>query len=142
MSENEILELSKRKSLYPPIQIKIEGKLYQSRKFTRPLLLSIEPLEKKLDTKDQDWDSLVKWMLIVFGVPEKELLTLEVSEIEDIYMKVKVDLLRRQKVRMNRSLQAVKTEVEDVKDASEVVTDVQKTMSDIEKNVSSSGETK
>ncbi len=142
MSENEILELSKRKSLYPPVQIRIEGKLYSSNKFSRPLLLSVAPLEKKIDTKDQDWDALVRWMLIVFGVPEAELLELEVSEIEDIYMKVKVDLLRRQKTRMNKSLQAVKTEVDDVKDASKVVKDVQKTVDSIEKNVSGSGETK
>ena len=141
MSENEILELSKQKSLYPPIEIRIEGKLYQSRKFTRAMLLSLDPLEKKLDKKDSDWNSLVAWMLIVFGVPEPELEELEVSEIEDIYMKVKVDLLRRQKNRMNKSLNAIKTEVDEVKDAAKVATGIVSSVEDLEKNVKRSGET-
>ena len=46
----ETLKLNTKKSLYPAIPIEIDGKLYESRKFTRALSLEIEPLQKILES--------------------------------------------------------------------------------------------
>ena len=124
----ETLKLNTKKSLYPAIPIEIDGKLYESRKFTRALSLEIEPMQKILEStvevKEEDeakveeekWDAYCGWMLKVFGVEKVIVEILEVSEVEDIYMKVKVELLRRQKKRMKSNVDAIKAEVDDKPD--------------------------
>jgi len=136
------LALSTKKSLYPAIPIEIDGKLYPSRKFTHALLLTIAPLEKKLDVADPDWDSLCDWMLAVFGVEKEITEQLEKDEVEDIYVKVKVELLRRQKTRMKKSIDAVKGEMDDIEESVNTAGDVKKTAEEIAKNVKRPGKKK
>ena len=150
----ETLKLNTKKSLYPAIPIEIDGKLYESRKFTRALSLEIEPLQKILEStvevKEEDeakvenekWDAYCRWMLKVFGVEKAIVEILEVAEVEDIYMKVKVALLRRQKKRMKSNVDAIKAEVDDIKTEADKAADVKKTAVEIEKNVKGSGEKK
>ena len=150
----ETLKLNTKKSLYPAIPIEIDGKLYESRKFTRALSLEIEPLQKILEStvevKEEDeakvekekWDAYCGWMLKVFGVENSITEILEVAEVEDIYMKVKVALLRRQKKRMKINVDAIKAEVDDIKTEADKAADVKQATVEIEKNVKGSGEKK
>lgn len=138
----------KRKSIYPPVEVVLNEEKFKSRKFTHSLLLEttsheqiIEEKSAKLDieSRKEVWASYCKWMLIVFGVKKEKLEETELSEVEDAYMKVKLELLGRQKVRMTKSIDAVKGELDEIKDSVGKATDIEKSVKEIEKNVSRSG---
>ena len=140
MSNTERLVLKTRKSIYPPIEIEVEGVIHQSKKFTHPLRIILEPLEKKIDVTKPDWESLCKWMNAVFGLDKKVLNNLETDEVEDIYLKVKVELLGRQRDRMTKSMDAIEAEVDGVEKVTKKVKDIGKITEEIAKNAKRPGE--
>ena len=150
----ETLKLRTKQSIYPSIKVEIDGVLYESRKFTHQLFLLIDPVQKKIEGGKSDddkpdsieaqkevWEAYCVWMMAVFGIPKDITENLEQSEVEDIYMKVKVALLQRQKVRMSKSVAAIKAEVDGIGDTIKGATEIKETVGDIEKNVKRSGKT-
>ena len=137
-----------RKSLYPPIEVTLNGEAYQSRKFTHPLLIEkapheevIEETESKkgesdIDFSKRQWDAYCNWMRIVFAVPVKKLEDVDFDEIEDAFSNVKTGLLKRDGNRMEKSVSEIKEVTAKIKK----VTDLGKTVKELEKNVKGSGE--
>ncbi len=140
-----------RKSLYPPIEVKLDGKVYQSRKFTHPLLIEktlheevIEESESKkgesdIDFSKRQWGAYCNWMRIVFGVKEEKLEETEFSEIEDAFMKIKTELLKRQGTRMEKHVVEIKSVTKRIENVAGEATDIKLTAEEIEKNVKGSG---
>jgi len=148
------METSKtRKSIYPPIEITLDEKVYQSRKFTHSLLIEIALHEKEIESdrapkKDESdvelskkkWKAYCNWMRIVFGVKDEKLEEAEFAEIEDAFIKVKVELLKRQKGRMDKSVAAVKDMTDSIGSATEKAEKAKKAVEGIVKNEKRSGE--
>ena len=149
-----------RKSLYPPIEIKLDGEVYQSRKFTHSLLIEktlhekvIEESEPKKDESNSEskkdesdidfskrqWGAYCNWMRIVFGVKEEKLEETEFSEIEDAFMKVKTELLKRQGTRMEKHVVEIKSVTKRIENVASEATNIKLTAEEIEKNVKGSG---
>ena len=135
------LTFSTKKSLHPAIKVTIEGKVYQSKKFTHPLLLTMEPLTEKIDKVGGNWDSLCKWMKLVFGIEKKPLEVLEEDEVFSIYMEVKAELLIRYRNTMTKYVKKVKIDeiADGIQKTIEKVIDIEKTAEEIEKNDSGPG---
>ncbi len=130
-----------RKSIYPPIEIKLDGEVFQSRKFTHSLLIEVTPHEKEIESDDKPkkdesdidlnkrkWDAYCNWMRIVFGVKDEKLEETEFAEIEDAFLIVKTELIKRQGERMERHVGEIKTVTDKIgkatKSAEEVVKNV------------------
>jgi len=84
MSENRLV-LNTKKSLYEPIEIEIDGQVYQSIKTTRATLREINKLDDEIQ-KDPTNDELVyKAIRLLFDVKPEILDKLDKREVEDIY---------------------------------------------------------
>lgn len=149
---SEKLEPQKRKSIYPPIEITLDGEVFQSRKFTHPLLLEIVPHEKvieeikpqkdepDIDFSKRQWDAHCGWMRIVFGVPIKKMEETDFDEIEDAFATVKTELVNRDGARTEKSVLEMKVVTDKIEKATDAVGRVVKTATEIEKNAKRSGE--
>jgi len=149
MTQDNKQGIPKRKSLYPPIEVTLDGEVYQSRKFTHPLLIEAAPHEKEIesirepskeeseaDIIEKKWDAYCNWMRIVFATTNEKLAETEFAEIEDAFTKVKTELLKRQGARMKKSVSEIKSVTNQMKE----VVEVEKTTEEIAKNVKRSGE--
>ena len=140
-----------RKSIYPPIEVTLDGEVYQSRKFTHPMMIEKEPYEKAIDStepkKDESdvdfgkrqWDAYCNWMRIVFGVPTEKMEEAEFSEIEDVYMEVKTGLLKRQGNRMEKHVTEIKAVTAKIEKSTDSVAEVVQKAEKIAKNVKRPG---
>ena len=63
----KILELSTKKSLYKPIIIKVDGKVYESAMLTAELFEKIQKLDVK--AKKGDFVAITKQLELVYGIP-------------------------------------------------------------------------
>jgi len=99
MSEDRLV-ISTRKSLYDPIEIEIDGEVYQSKKTTRTILAEINELDKKI-SPDND-EPLYKIVRLLFDVDQKILDKLDKREVEDIYffVKKKFQEIERERLRL------------------------------------------
>ncbi len=150
-----------RKSLYPPIEIKLDGEVFRSRKFTRSLLIETAVYEKviefiKKDDSEEDdsekkvidpeeeekcdielekkkWDAYCNWMRIVFAVPIEKLEEAEFAEIEDAFIIVKTELIKRQGDRMEKHVGEIKAVTDKIGKAT-------KSVQEVAKNVKGPGE--
>ncbi|MHA1225237.1 MAG: hypothetical protein ACTSPV_00675 [Candidatus Hodarchaeales archaeon] len=99
MNEDRFV-ISTRKSLYDPIEIEIDGEVYQSKKTTRTILAEINELDKKI-SPDND-EPLYKIVRLLFDVDQKILDKLDKREVEDIYffVKKKFQEIERERLRL------------------------------------------
>lgn len=99
------LELSTKTSLFPAIEIKleVEGKatIYRTRKLTRAFMREIEPVEEAI-ANQEGYEVIVKWIVMMYGIPEEVLDQLEEAEVEEIYLDTSEKFRDRQKERMDR----------------------------------------
>ena len=137
-----------RKSIYPPIEVILNGEVYQSRKFTHPVMIEKAPHEKEIESirepseketeevlLEKKWVAYCSWMRIVFAVPKEKLIETEFSEIEDAFTKVRTELLKRQGSRMKKSVAEMKAVTDQMTD----VVEIEKTADEIVKNANRSG---
>lgn len=141
-----------RKSIYPPIEVTLNGEPYQSRLFTHPLLIEIAPHEKEIESdvepkegesdvefSKKKWDAHCNWMRIVFGVSNEKLEQTEFAEIEDAFMAVKVTLLERSGNRMEKNVSAMRAVTDKIGKSTDTAIGIKETAEEIEKNVKGSG---
>jgi len=141
-----------RKSIYPPIEVVLNEETYQSRKFTHPVLIEkavqekiIDATKPKKDESDVDfekkqWDAYCNWMRIVFRVEADKLEETEMSEIEDAYVNVKTELLKRQGDRSEKHVSVVSAITAKIKKSTDKVAVATETAEDIKKNMKGLGE--
>lgn len=84
MSEGRLV-LSTKKSLYEPIEIEIDGQVYQSIKTTRATLKEINKVDEEIQKNPTDDEPLYKAILLLFDVKPEILDKLDKREVEDIY---------------------------------------------------------
>lgn len=98
MSEDRLV-LNTKKSLYEPIEIEIDGQVYQSVKTTRTLLVEIDKLDEKAASNDDE--ALYKVVQLLFNVERKVLEKLDKREVQDIYTFSKKKFLEIEKQRVD-----------------------------------------
>lgn len=85
MSEDKLV-LNTKKSLYDPIEITIDGQVYQSVKTTKTVLGEINKLDDEIQ-KDPDNDELLyKVIRLLFNVESEILDKLDKREVQDIFI--------------------------------------------------------
>lgn len=82
MRKNGRFKLSTTESLYPPVEIEIDGKVYKTRRFSHPLLVQLKALEKS--ALDGDSESLMKQIELVLPVPRKFLDLFDIRELQQL----------------------------------------------------------
>ena len=82
MSEDRLV-LNTKKSLYEPIEIEIDGQVYQSAKTTQALLAEVDKLDERIAKKEEG--ALYKVVGLLFNIDAKILAQLDKREVEDIY---------------------------------------------------------
>ena len=82
MSEDRLV-LNTKKSLYEPIEIEIDGQVYQSAKTTQALLAEVDKLDERVTQKEEG--ALYKVIGLLFNIDAKILAKLDKREVEDIY---------------------------------------------------------
>ena len=93
------LILSTKKSLYDPIEIVIDGQVYQSLKTTRTVLKKIDELDELVVGK-RDTDALYKIVQLMFDVNMVILEKLDKREVENIYIFIKRKFAEIEKERL------------------------------------------
>jgi len=84
MSEDRLV-LNTRKSLYDPIEIEIDGQLYQSVKTTNAVVKEIDKLDEEIVANPGKDEPLYKAIQLLFNIELKILDKLDKREVEDIY---------------------------------------------------------
>lgn len=147
-------EPNTRKSIYPPIEVTLNGEVFQSRKFTHPLLIEkaphekvIEETEPKKDESDIDfskrqWEAYCNWMRIVFAVTVEKLEGTDFDEIEDAFATVKTELVKRDGGRTEKSVLEMKAVTAKIGKATDGIGEVAEKMTELTKNVKRPGEKK
>ena len=93
------LILSTKKSLYDPIEIVIDGQVYQSLKTTRTVLKKIDELDEFVDGR-KDIDAVYKIVQFLFSIDMLVLEKLDKREVENIYIFVKRKFAEIEKERL------------------------------------------
>lgn len=96
--------LDTRKSLYAPIEVEIDRKIYQTIKITRAVKSELFQIEKEIpiELKDGDNNSMRKWICFMFDIDNEILEKLDVREVEDIYIFTNAKLRDMEAERMKR----------------------------------------
>lgn len=84
MNEDRFV-LNTKKSLYDPIEIVIDGQVYQSVKTTKTVLEEINKIDEEIVKSPADSKWLYKAVQLLFKVEPRILDTLDQREVEDIY---------------------------------------------------------
>jgi len=84
MNSNDRLVLSTKKSLYSPIEIEIDGKVYLSIKTTNAVLIELNKLDEKV-VKEDDIKHVYAVIRFLFNVDLDILEKLDKREVQDIY---------------------------------------------------------
>jgi len=77
---NNRFVLSTKKSLFDPIEVEVDGKIYQSKKLSRELFDELKKYEK--DAMGGDLDALYKQVNIIFGIESSILNALDIRDIQ------------------------------------------------------------
>lgn len=80
--EEKKLILSTQKSIHKPIEIEIDGKVYQNRPLSRALFDEVKKHEKA--AVDGDIEALYEQVKILFGVPIEVLNKLDVRDVNSL----------------------------------------------------------
>jgi len=97
MSEDRLV-INTRESLYNPIEIEVDGEVYQSKKTTRSLLAAVSKLEGEVTVENDE--PLYKMVQLLFDIDLKILEKLDKREVEDIYFFIKKKFLEIEKERL------------------------------------------
>lgn len=97
MSEDRLV-LNTKKSLYEPIEIEIDGQVYQSLKTTKAVLKEINKLDEKVTEDDE---ALYKGVQLLFDVDMKTLEKLDKREVQQIWLYSKQKFLEIEKQRLD-----------------------------------------
>lgn len=84
MSENRLV-LNTKKSLYEPIEVEIDGQLYQSAKTTKAVLDEVNKLDEEIVKNPGESEFVYKAVQLLFNVGTEILDKLDKREVEDIY---------------------------------------------------------
>ena len=84
MSKDRLV-LDTKKSLYDPIEVEIDGQVYQSIKTTKAVLDEVDKLDELIVKHPGKDEYLYKAILILFDIDSKILDKLDKREVEDIY---------------------------------------------------------
>lgn len=82
MSTNGRFKLSTTESLYPPVEIEIDGKVYKTRRFSHPILIQVKALEDK--ALAGDIESLLKQIELILPISRKILDQFDIRELKDL----------------------------------------------------------
>lgn len=124
MSDNNKLKLSTRKSLYDPIEIEVDEKIYQSIKLTHDIALEIADIVNQislLSSNKKAVEAVYKFVEIVFNVPREILNKLEKREVEDIYIYTNTRLAEIEKERVSIVNNSIKKAFPQKKEAKETI---------------------
>ncbi len=100
MSNTERLVLNTKKSLYEPVEIEIDGQVYQSVKTTNAVLMEINKLDEKADEEDT-FETVCEIVQLLFAVDLEILEKLDKREVQDIYTFAKRRFLEIEKQRLD-----------------------------------------
>ena len=84
MSEDRLV-LNTKKSLYEPIEIEIDGQVYQSEKTTNAVLKEINKIDEEIQKEPTNDGLLYKAIQLLFNIEADILDKLDKREVEDIY---------------------------------------------------------
>ncbi len=84
MSEDRLV-LNTKKSLYEPIEIEIDGQVYQSTKTTRAVIIEINKLDDEIEKAPTNDVPLYKAVQVLFNITPEILNKLDKREVQDIY---------------------------------------------------------
>lgn len=84
MSEDRLV-LNTKKSLYEPIEIEIDGQVYQSAKTTKTVLKEINKLDEEIVKAPTNDELLYNAIQLLFNIGSEILDKLDKREVEDIY---------------------------------------------------------
>ena len=84
MSEDRLV-LNTKKSLYEPIEIEVDGQVYQSAKTTNAVLKEINKLDDEIQKEPTNDALLYKAIQLLFNIERDILDKLDKREVEDIY---------------------------------------------------------
>ena len=82
MTEEKKLILSTQKSIHKPIEVEIDGKIYQNRPLSRTLFDEVKKYEK--DALKGDIEALYKQVQILYGVSIEMLNKLDVRDVNTL----------------------------------------------------------
>ena len=82
MSEDKVLVLSTQKSIHKPIEIKVDGKIYQNRPLSRTTFDEVKKYEKA--AVGGDIEALYKQVEVLFGVPMEVLNKLDIRDVNTL----------------------------------------------------------
>ncbi len=102
--------LDTRKSLYAPIEVKIDEKIYQTIKITHSVKAEMRKLELEIP-KGND-KALYEWISFMFNLEKAILEKLDVREVEDIYLYTVKKLRDSEAERMKREFNVMEKQVE------------------------------
>ncbi len=102
--------LDTRKSLYAPIEVKIDEKIYQTIKITHAVKAEMRKLELEIP-KGND-KALYEWISFMFNLEKAILEKLDVREVEDIYLYTVKKLRDSEAERMKREFNVMEKQVE------------------------------
>jgi len=84
------LKFNTRESLYSPLEIEIDKVIYKHGKLTREFTLGLEAIRKRIALRDEA--AIDEWIIFMFGVKPEVLASLDVREVEDIYVDITAKL--------------------------------------------------
>ena len=84
MKEDKLV-LNTKKSLYDPIEVEIDGQVYQSAKTTKAVIEEVNKLDDQIVKNPGKDEFLYKAIQLLFDIDPKILDKLDKREVEDIY---------------------------------------------------------
>ncbi len=84
MSEEKLV-LNTKKSLYDPIEVEIDGQVYQSAKTTKAVIKEVDKIDEQIVKNPGKDEFLYKAIQLLFDIDPKILDKLDKREVEDIY---------------------------------------------------------
>ena len=83
-NSSDRLVLNTKKSLYKPVEIEIDGKVYQNIKTTHAVLKEVNRLDDEIKD-DSDFEPVCNIIKFLFNVDMETLEKLDKREVQDIY---------------------------------------------------------
>jgi len=84
MSDRDRLVLKTKESLYKPVEIEIDGKVYQNIKTTHAVLKEVNRLDDEIKD-DSDFEPVCNIITFLFNIDMEILEKLDKREVQDIY---------------------------------------------------------
>lgn len=94
------LELNTKKSLYEPIEIKIDDQVYHSVKTTRAILKEVNKLDDEILKDPENDELLYKVIQLLYDIESEILDKLDKREVQDIYTFSKQKFMEIEKQRV------------------------------------------